>query len=110
MNGSNPLEPKSHDVLTFLTNKFDEGVKAGTVNMYKSALSFVLSNKISDDSWVRRLMKGFFKLRPARPRYEKIYDLDPVLHLIETWYPFEELNFGFNASISDPISHCDCTS
>lgn len=88
------LDPKSHEILTFLTKKFDEGVKAGTLNTYKSALSFVLGEKISGDPWVKKLMKGFFNPRPVRTRYGEVYDLDPVLHLIETWYPIEGLNLA----------------
>lgn len=86
------LKPKAHYIIQFLTKKFKEGVKAGTLNTYKSALSFVMGERISKDPWIARLQKGFANLRPARPKYDHIYDLDPVLRFIENLYPLEELS------------------
>lgn len=87
------LEPRSAYVLQFLTKKFEDGVKAGTLNAYRSALSFIMGERISKDPWVSRLQKGFTNIRPARPRYDHIYDLDPVLKFIEDLYPLESLSF-----------------
>lgn len=89
--GSEILEPESYQIVASLTKKFDEGVKAETLNIYKSALSFVMGERVSENPWVRRLMKGIFNLRPIKLGYNKIYNLGPVLRLFEKWYPLENL-------------------
>lgn len=86
------LVPEPHQVIEFLNRKFQQGVKAGTLNTYRSALSFVLGEKATRDPWVQRFLKGCYNLRPARPRYDRIYDIDPVLHMIEELYPLEKLS------------------
>lgn len=43
---------EAHQVLAFLTKKFNAGVSAGTLNTYRSALSFVLGERISRNSWI----------------------------------------------------------
>lgn len=37
-------------------------------------------------------MKGFFNLKPSR--YNKIYNLDPILNIAEKWCPLEELSLS----------------
>lgn len=90
--GCKMLEPESQHVLTFLVHKFNEGVSAGSLNTYRSALSFILGERISRDPWVTKFMRGIYKLRPARPRYDRIYELDPVLQFIERLYPLAGLS------------------
>lgn len=52
----------------------------------------IVCDTVSKDPWVRRLIKGSYNLRPVKPKYDQIYDLDPVLHLIESLYPLEKLS------------------
>lgn len=44
--GSKVLEPEQHQVMDCLVKKFNEGVKAGILNIYRSALSFVMGERI----------------------------------------------------------------
>lgn len=73
------LQPEYQAVFQFLTKKFEKGVKAATLNTYRSALSFILGERISRNQWILRLLKGFANFRPAKPKYAHIYDLEPVL-------------------------------
>ena len=37
-------------------------------------------------------MKGAFKLRPSRPKYDKTWDIGAVLSVLKAWVPLEGLN------------------
>lgn len=59
--------------------------------MYRSALTLVLGDRIGRDRWISRLLRGCFNQRPARPRYDRIYDLEPVLDKLESLFPLQTL-------------------
>lgn len=73
-------------IIHFLTDIFDKGAKYGTLNSYKSALSLLLGTTLLDDDRIKRFMKGVFRLRPAKPKYNMTWDPNIVLnYLAEKW-------------------------
>lgn len=38
-------------------------------------------------------MKGIFRVKPPKPRYEKTWDISPVLEKVAAWFPLEDLSF-----------------
>lgn len=78
-------------VIHFLTQLFNSGRHYGTLNSCKSALSLVLSPELLRDDRLKRLLKGVFRLKPPKPKYDVTWDTNPVLERLSLWYPNEEL-------------------
>lgn len=79
-------------VIHFLTEIFDSGARYGTINSYKSALSLLFGNNTLNDDRVKRFMKGVFRLRPTRPRYDFTWNPSAVLDFLAQKWPNEDLS------------------
>lgn len=77
------LRPSISEIITYLTNKFKQGLSYGSLNSTRSALSLLLGSHVGTDCSIKRLFKGFFKLRPSRPKYDYTWDVAKVLNYIE---------------------------
>lgn len=70
-------------VLEFLMSLYKEGKSYSTINAARSALSyffnFTCGKKVGEDMLVVRFMKGVFRLRPPRPKYDVTWSADKVL-------------------------------
>ncbi|XP_066589319.1 uncharacterized protein [Prorops nasuta] len=73
-NGKNPFKESTTDILKFLTEEFNKG------------------NKLSVNNVLSRFMKGVYKLRPCKARYEYIWDVSEVLEKLKEWFPLEDLS------------------
>lgn len=78
--------------IEFLTRMFKEGKSYSTINSARSALShhIVLSDCKPETDFGKhplttKFMKGVFKLRPAVPKYNNIWDVKIVLDLLRNW-------------------------
>lgn len=78
-------------ILEFLSDVFHKGAKYGTLNSYKSALS-VLFPTITQDSKIKRFMKGVFRLRPTQPKYNITWSTDAVLSYLSQQWPHGNLS------------------
>lgn len=78
-------------IIHFLTEIFDSGAKYGTVNSYKSALALLLGSNLDDDR-IKRFMKGVFRLRPTKPKYDFTWEPHTVLDYLSQKWPNEDLN------------------
>lgn len=67
------------------------GAQYGTLNSMRAALSLLCNNQLSDIPELNRLFKGFYRLKPPRPKYEKTWDVDIVLKELESWLPNKDL-------------------
>lgn len=90
----NPYESNAINVLEFLTESFNKGASFGTLNSARSAVSLILSNSITNDQIIHRFFKGVYRLRPCRPKYNKIWDISTVLKYLSNWHIIENLDFG----------------
>lgn len=88
----NVFEPSRENVIYFLTECFRAGASYGTLNSHRSAVSLISKNKIGEDKLISRFLKGVFRLKPARPRYEFTWDVSIVLNYLEKLYPLENLS------------------
>ena len=77
----NPTRPA---LLKFLTEKFNEGASYGTLNTYRSAISFISQNKIGEDQMICKFLKGAYRARPSAPKYTSTWDVSLVLTYLET--------------------------
>ena len=91
LNKLNCYKPTRSSILSFLTQKFNEGSSYGTLNSARSAISLISGEKIGEDDTICRFLKGVSKLRPPRPKYEYTWDVNIVLKYLEKLYPLDDL-------------------
>ena len=73
---------------------FNLGVKSGSLNTIRSALSFFTQNSSLDlghNPLVARCFKSFYRIRPEFPRYMVTWDVGKVLRFLAAWHPPEDL-------------------
>lgn len=90
-NNVNIYEPPTASILTFLTTQFNNGCSYGSLNSHRSALSTFIGNNIGSGDFVKRLLKGAYKLKPTQPKYSTTWDPQLVLNHISTWSPNNRL-------------------
>lgn len=78
--GISPFEGDTIHIISFLQDIFDKTQNIyGSFNSHRSALSLITSKNLGDDLRLKRFLKGIFRLRPSRPKYN--YTWDPQLVL-----------------------------
>ncbi|XP_037299426.1 uncharacterized protein LOC119190770 [Manduca sexta] len=80
------LTPKITDIIRYLTVRFQEGLSYGSLNCLRSALAFIIGPHLGSDNNIKRLFRGFYKLRPPRPKYNSTWDVSCLLDYIENNY------------------------
>ena len=73
---------------------FNLGVRSGSLNTIRSALSFFTQNSSLDlghNPLVARCFKSFYRIRPEFPRYMVTWDVGKVLRFLAAWHPPEDL-------------------
>ncbi|XP_066600551.1 uncharacterized protein [Prorops nasuta] len=83
---------KINSVISWLCDRYSNGASFGTINTCRAALSLILGDKVGKNHIISRLLKGIYNNKPAKPRYDRIYDLDPILLALEKLYPLERLS------------------
>jgi len=68
-----------------------KGAAYGTLNSARSAIALLHRNETADPL-VQRFVKGAFRIRPSKPKYEKTWDVGIVLDFLERWWPLESLS------------------
>lgn len=86
------FNPSYDTIIQFLTESFKAGATYGTLNAHRSAISLISKDKIGEHGLIRRFLKGIFRLKPAKPRYQVIWDVSIVLRYLSTLYPLDGLN------------------
>ncbi|KAH9636696.1 hypothetical protein HF086_003244 [Spodoptera exigua] len=71
---------------------FNKGSSYQSLNCHRSALSLIIGNRVGSDDRIKRLFKGFFKLRPTKAKYNSVWDPSKVLLHLRSWYPLDSLN------------------
>lgn len=91
--GISSLDVSRPSVLDFLTSLFEAGASYGTINLVCSALSIISGNDhIGDNPMVCRLIKGVFRLKPPRPKYNYTWDVNIVLDHLQSKCPNSTLS------------------
>ena len=90
-----PTRASIAQVAEFLTNRFDSGLKPGTVRNYKSAImsvhkGFVDGSDLDSDGSIRLLLEGMFNERPPQRTVVPMWDLNTVLDYLKG-PPFEPM-------------------
>lgn len=73
-NSIDQYEPTVTQILSFLTNEFNNGLSHSSINATRSAISLIMKSNISQESRLKRFFKGVYGLRPSRPKYDHTWD------------------------------------
>ena len=92
INDYDKFNPKEDWVMEWLVQKFNRGASHGTLNTCRSAISLLCGEYIGKSPLISRLLKGVFKQKPSKPKYDRIYSLDPVISRIEKLAPLDSLS------------------
>lgn len=90
----NVFNPETGQVLSWLSNLYFQGSSYASINTARSALAFIVGEKIGKNYYISRFLRGVYLDRPSKPKYDKIYDLDPVLLNLEKMYPLNKLSLA----------------
>lgn len=93
-NNIDTFKPEVERIVEWLTLKFEEGLSYSALNSYRSAISFICGEYVGKNPLISRLLKGMYNVRPAKPRYNEIYDLDPVIQKLKTMFPLSGLSLS----------------
>ena len=87
----NPLSTKYSNIITFFTKLYKDGLGYSAINTARSAINQFISICSGTDygscKILNRFMKGIFELRPALPKYDRIWDVQKVLDYLEQLPP-----------------------
>ena len=84
--------PTRETVIQFLAEQFQAGASYSTLNSSRCAISLISTEKIGEDKEISRLLKGAFKIRPAKTKYETTWDVNLVLSYLKNLGPNNNLN------------------
>jgi site-specific recombinase XerD len=86
-----PVRGDASTVVNFLTELFDDGAAFRTLALYRSAIASLHAYVGDIPVSLTQVVTDFFRAiraeRPPRPRYERLWHLEPVLRLLESWGP-----------------------
>lgn len=86
-NNLNVYEANSTNVISFLTQKFNEGASYSSLNTHRSALSTILGTDVTLNDCINRFLKGVYRLNPPSPKYSVTWDTNKVLNYLCHVYP-----------------------
>lgn len=86
------FEASSSMIITFLVDQYNKGASYGTINSHRSALSLLLGSNVGSDEQVKRLLKGIYRNKPTRPKYNSTWDPQIVLNHVSHWFPNEDMD------------------
>lgn len=81
-----------NNVISFLTECFNDNASYGSLNTYRSAISLISSDKIGEDTIISRFMKGIFRCKPTKPKYNYTWDVSIVSSYLSKLNPLDSLN------------------
>ena len=83
-------------ILNFLASLFEQGLEYSTINTHRSAISAyhepIEGFAVGKHPRVCALTTGVFKVRPSRPRFVFIWDVEQVLNYLDSLPPFPQLS------------------
>lgn len=62
------------------------------MNNCRAAISLIVDKRVSESQVISRFFKGIFRSRPPKPKYDKTWDVKPVLESVAKLYPLHSLN------------------
>ena len=79
----NPYNPPLNIVLDFLVHRHNQDLEYTTINTARNAISAIIlpqgTTTIGSHPIISRFMKGIYRSKPPRPKYQITWDVQPVL-------------------------------
>lgn len=79
----NPYNPPLNIVLDFLVHLHNQDLEYTTINTARNAISAIIlpqgTTTIGSHPIISRFMKGIYRSKPPRPKYQTTWDVQPVL-------------------------------
>lgn len=79
-------------MLSLLAKEFKKVGSYSTLNTARSVISLISRNEIGNHTLIKRFCKGVSFLKPAKPKYDYIWDPAPVISKLGNLYPHETLS------------------
>ena len=93
--GSDPVSGPVSEVANFLADLHGEGYQSSSLNVFRSAISYVHDKvdgvEVGKHPTITRLLKGAFHERPPLPRYTSTWDVNSVLQYLKSLGPTADL-------------------
>lgn len=86
------FEPSPTEVLEFLAKELETVGSYSTLNTSRSAISLISHDSIGENPLIKRFCKGAGHLKPPRPKYDYVWDPQPVIAKLASLYPHENLS------------------
>lgn len=90
--GTPMYEPESAEVIEFFTQLLDQVNTYSTLNMYRSAISILMSNKLGKDPDISRFFGGVSNKKPLKAKYTHTWDPNKVLDHLGKWNSNKDLS------------------
>lgn len=90
--GISVYDPDSSEVIEFFSQQSKKVNTYSTINIYRSAISILMSNKLGKDPDISRLFRGISNIKPTKAKYTYTWDPNKVLDHLATWGPNESLS------------------
>lgn len=81
-----------NSVLSFLSEQFSNGASYGSLNTYRSAISYIIGPEVGQDLRIKKFFRGVSNLRPSKPKYNSTWDPSIVLEYLTILGPNEILS------------------
>lgn len=84
INNISPFVGEISHVISFLQNIFDNTNNIfGSFNSHRAALSLITSKNLGENLQLKRFLKGIFRLRPPKPKYDCTWEPQQVLTFLK---------------------------
>lgn len=78
-----PFDGNISDIISFFQDLLKSTNNVyGSFNSHRAALSLILPGSVGENAYLKRYMKGVFRLRPPQPRYNLTWDPQQVLSFL----------------------------
>lgn len=83
--GISPYIGRISEIITFFQNLLESTTnRYGSFNSHRAALALIMTNDLRTDTYLKRFLKGVFRMRPPQPRYNTTWDPQQVLSYLQT--------------------------
>lgn len=86
-----PFDINVTNIAQFFSDPKLKDKSYSTLNIYRSALSLLSLNDLGKDPGLARFFKGLSVQKPQKPKYESIWDPDPVIKFLATQNPNDSI-------------------
>lgn len=86
------FSPNITQALTFLTKELQRVGSYASLNTTRSAISLLSPDQIGNHALVKRFCKGASVLKPTAPRYDMVWDPEPVIAKLSKQQPHSKLS------------------